>query len=159
MCASVHTLECNLPTTPTTLTPHLEKADRSDATIIRVRSPDLLVKFFFVSRTQWVRRWWVWRNGLKSWRTRQETPVLTLVKYTFHQVKCLHLCSHRPTKFKVRMKHQSWIWGRTQNISEGSRSGVGQLQLWTNECVEKQVSAPVVATKKGSEQLFRSPRM
>ncbi len=37
MCASVHTLECNLPP------PYPEKADRSDATIIRVRLPDLLV--------------------------------------------------------------------------------------------------------------------
>ncbi len=62
MCASVHTLECNLPSPPTKpftppppLTPHPHlpptypptpppgKADRSDATIIRVRLPDLLV--------------------------------------------------------------------------------------------------------------------
>ncbi len=42
MCASVHTLECNIPPPPHP-TPDLEKADRSDATIIRVRLPDLLV--------------------------------------------------------------------------------------------------------------------
>ena len=48
MCASVHTLEYNLPPpspSPTPPPPDPEKADRSDATIIRVRLPDLLVPF------------------------------------------------------------------------------------------------------------------
>ncbi len=60
MCVSVHTLECNLPLPPPPL--HPEKADRSDATIIWVRLPDLLVDGRVTSVSLFRVKGWGWEG-------------------------------------------------------------------------------------------------
>ncbi len=97
------------------VTSHPEKADRSDATIIRVRSPDLLVSFFRARSNADICRVLLFSCFTKvqlaaldefhgeelrtpSWSVKNQLSVVTFVESGWHvrnALRCRRLCRFR----------------------------------------------------------------